>query len=295
MHTFSQILSIMLLILATASAYAEPSSFIALDNGYRWDKISNRVTLGGPTINVKESTQILKRINSYQLGAKGQWMFWNSAFVRADGHYGWVFDAEYDEAEFLGKSKGHTYDVEGSIGYTFSLTECVGIAPVVGWSYDQFNLKGTDIRVPIEGHVHHLSDIKAHQHFSGPFVGFDLLFRFCCDFDLTLGYEFHYANWHGQRLIEGHEYGNPPFGWTTGYSSKRHVHRVLGNVFKIDTSYDFCACWTIGLEFKYKFFNGDHGKYKQTKVPLLEEFTFAKVDDLEWHSFAAMIYIGRIF
>lgn len=275
--------------------YSQGRWFLALDNGYRWDKISNRVTLGGPTISVKGSTQSLRNINSYQLGARGQFNFCECAFIRGDGHYGWVLDGDYSEGGFFGDTRGHTYDVEGALGYYFSLARGIWIAPIVGWSYDAFLLKGVDITTAINGCVFDLDDIKAHQHFSGPFLGFDLFFQPNDCWEFTFGYEFHYAHWHGQRLIQGPEYGNPPFGWTTGFSNKRHLHRVYGQVFNLDAVFQFWGCWRAGLELKYQFYNGDQGKYRQTRSPLNPLFSYATVNGLWWRSFASTVFVGRMF
>lgn len=295
MSAFSKMFCAMLFTLSASSAYAEPESFLALDNGYRWDKISNRVSLGGPTVTVRNTTQTLRKLNSYQLGGRGQWSFCNGGFIRANGHYGWVFGAEYDEGPFDGDVKGHTYDIEASFGKYYCLNSCIGFAPVIGWSYDAFIVKGEDISVAIEGEVFDLSNIKANQRFSGPFIGFDFVFQPNSNYTILFGYEFHYAHWHGDRIIEGEEYGNPPYGTTTGYSNTRHLDGVLGNVFKLDTSYTFCNCITVGLELKLRFFRGDFGRYKQTEVPIIPEFTYRNVDDLAWTSFATTAYIGTTF
>jgi hypothetical protein len=295
MNIFSRMFSMMLLGLYAISAYAESDGFIALDTGYRWDRISNRVTLGGPTTPVKGSTQILKKINSYQFGARGQWCFCDCAFVRGAGHYGWVWDGDYNEGGFLGDAKGYTYDAKAAVGYYFCMTTGVWMAPVVGWSYDALNLRGTDINTAIDGVVYNLDDIKAHQRFNGPFIGFDVVYEPCECYYFTFGYEFHYCHWQGQRLIQGPEYGNPPFGSSTGFSNERHLNHVYGQVFKLDTSYELCNCWTVGLELKYQFFYGDFGKYKQTERPLLSQFSYANVDALWWRSFALTIHVGNAF
>lgn len=269
--------------------------FIAMDNGYRWDRISNRATIGGPTVSVKGSTQILKNINTYQLGARGQWNFYDCAFIRGDGHYGWAWDGKYSEGGFFGDSKGHTCDGEGAIGYYLKMAKGIWVAPVIGWSYNALDLKGDHITTDINGHKYHLSDIKAHQRFNGPYFGFDLAFQPNSCYEFTFAYEFHYARWQGQRAIQGPQFANPPFGFTTSYSNTRHVHRVYGQVFRLGAAYQFCDCWTAGLDLKYQFYTGDHGRYKQTKKPLLPEFTYANVDGLWWRSFAATIVIGRMF
>lgn len=295
MDNFSKFLCLMLTALSAVSSYAEASGYVAIDNGYRWDRISNRVTLGGPTASVKGSTQVIKDINSYQLGGRGMYNFWDCGFIRGEGHYGWTGTGKYSEGGFFGDSKGHTVDGKVAIGYYSFMTDGVWAAPVVGWSYDSLEMKGTNIEIAINGHVFHLSDIKAHQRFEGPFLGFDFLYEIDDCLAFTFGYEFHFSRWHGDRIIQGREYGNPPFGTTTGFSNKRHINRAYGNVFKLDLEYQFCDCWTVGLELKYQFFYGDFGKYKQTRRPILSQYTYANVDGLWWRSFASTITIGRSF
>lgn len=273
----------------------QPQVFLAMDNGYRWDRISNRVTLGGPTASVRASTQLLKRINTYQFGGRGQWNFYDCVFVRGSGHYGWVWDAEYAEGSFTGHAKGHTFDVQAGIGYYYNLTPAIWVAPVIGWSHDALNITGTHIRTAINGKVYRLSDIKAHQQFSGPFVGFDLAIEINPCMFFNFGYEFHCARWRGQRLIQGPEYGNPPFGSSTGFSNVRHLERAYGQVFKLDGTYQFCDCWEVGIGLKYQFYNGDFGRYKQTRRPLLSQFTYANIDGLWWRSFAYTVFFGRPF
>lgn len=295
MKTLSNMLWAVLFGLATSSVYADSQGYVALDNGYRWDRVSQRATVGGPSVGVKGSTLTLKHINSYQLGARGQWNFCDSLFIRGVGHYGWVFDGDYREGGFSGKAKGHTYDIQGAIGYYFCLAPSIWVAPVIGWAYDALNLKGTDIKTAIDGvEFNHLSDIKAHQKFNGPFAGFDLVYQVneCSDF--IFGYEFHYARWNGNRHIQRNSYGDPPFGVTTGYSNHRDMHRVYGQVFKFDTTYQFCDCWFIGLGLKYQFFTGDFGKFKR-KPHLPSLYTYANIDGLWWRSFASTVYVGTVF
>lgn len=284
----------MLFSATAASLCAEPISYIALDNGYEWDRISNRVNIGGPTIFVVGSTQTLKKLNSYQLGGRGQWVWCDAAFVRASGHYGFTWGGEYREGAFKGHAKGHSWDVQGGLGYYFGCCP-FWFAPVVGWAYNEFDFTGKNIHTTIEGVTYNLSNIKATQRFNGPFVGFDMMFFLYCDIQFLFSYEYHVVNWHGDRLIQGPEFGNPIFGWSTGFSNKRHLHYARGNVFKLDTSYRFCDCWLLGLELKYQIYNGDFGHYHQTRRPLIPQFTFANIDGLWWRSFASTIYIGRMF
>lgn len=273
----------------------KPLSYVLLCNGYRWDRIANTASLGGQVVANKGSTQTLKKINSYQLGGIGQCIFCHRAFLRGAAHYGWVWDGLYSEGGLFGRSKGYTFDLQGAVGYYFSVSRTIMITPVAGWSYDALNLKGIKMTTAINGLRYFLDDIRAHQRFSGPFIGFDLLIKMNEWYAFTFGYEYHYARWRGQRLIDGPEYGNPPFGWTTGFSNVRHIDRVYGQVFNMEADYTFCGGWTLGLALKFQYFSGNFGKYKQTKRPLLLEFGYANVDGLWWRSFASTVYVGKAF
>lgn len=296
MISFSRIFCMMLLTLFTASsAYGDIQGYLALDNGYRWDRLSNRAQSGGGTVPAKGSTQLMRKINSYQLGAKGQWLFCDTLFVRANGHYGWVFEGKYSEGGLFGKTTGHTTDVQGAIGKYICIAPGIWVAPVIGWSYDALHFKGKNISTAINGVVYKLNDLQAHQRFNGPFIGIDLNYQINSCYDFTFGYEFHCVHWRGQRLIQGREYGNPPFGITTGFSNVRRMNRVYGNVFKFDATYEWRDCWELGLGLKYQFFMGDDGHYRQTKKRPLSQYTYRKIEGLWWCSFAATLYIGKMF
>jgi len=293
--TFPLIFLLTLCLLTTKTASIEASCYFALDTGYRWDRISNRATLGGLNVGVYGSTQKLKNINSYQLGGKGFWNLIECAYIRGEGHYGWTGKGKYSEGGYFGNTKGYTYDGKGALGWFFYVAPSIWFAPVVGYSTDALNLKATDIHVAINGHRFHKKSIKAHQNFQGPFIGFDAFFVDDC-FDFSLSYEFHFARWRGERLIQGREYGNSPiFGITTSFSNMRHLNHVYGNVFNFDFGYQFCNCWRIGLDLKFQSYYGDSGKYKQTRRPIQPLFTYAKVDGLRWLSFASTLTLGRAF
>lgn len=291
-----------MLSLSVAKVCGEP--YVAVESGYRWDRLSNRATLSGGSVGVRGSTQILKNINSFQLGGRGQWNFFppaacsdffdNCCFIRGIGHYGWVLGGDYREGNFSGRDKGHTWDVKAAVGCYFCVTPYVWLAPVVGWSYDALILRGQHIKTAIQGKVHHLRDIKANQQFRGPFIGFDLAHEIYPCLHYTFGYELHFAEWHGQRSIEGRNYGNPIYGATTGFSNKRSMSSVYGNVFKLDLN-TFYDCWEIGLGLQYQIYVGNQGKFKQTRGRPLSLFTFARVDGLWWRSFGATLLVGRTF
>lgn len=293
--TFPYVFWLIIFALSIKTADVESTCYFALDNGYRWDRISNRVTIGGLNTGVHGSTQKLRDINSYQLGGRGFCNFSPCSFVRAQGHYGWTGGGKYSEGGFFGNTKGHTYDVKGALGYYFYAAPCIWIAPVAGYSLDVLNLKAEDIHVTINCQTFHLSDIRVHQRFKGPFVGFDLAIEINHCLDFYFGYEFHFSRWRGERFLH-REYGNPPlFGTTTAFSNIRHLNHAYGNVFTFDLGYQFCNCWRLGLDLNYQVYYGDFGKYRQTKGQSNALNTYANVDGLWWLSFASTITLGRAF
>lgn len=296
MKAYSRLLLMMLIAILAKVSCAESVGYFALDNGYRWDRISNRVTLGGPRFGPRGSTQKLRDINSYQIGGRGLLSFCGCTFLKGEGHYGWTGQGSYSEGGFFGNTSGHTYDGKGALGYYISMAPSIWIAPVIGYSYDALNLKGKDIHTDINSCRFHLSDINAHQRFHGPFIGFDALFEICGCYDFVFGYEFHFAKWHGQRLIDGREYDDSTlFGLTTAFSNKRTINNVYGQVLTFDLGYELCDCWRLGLNLKYQFYEGESGKYKQTKRPILPLITYAKIDGLRWLSFASTVTLGTTF
>ena len=293
MKIFSKLICLMVFALSAKASCTEFSSYLDFDTGYRWDRISNRATLGGQTV-LRSSTQEMKKINSYQIGGK-LWLFCNCAFIKGEGHYGWVGEGDYSEGGFFGDIKGNTYDGKIALGNYYHLAKAVWASPTVGYSWDGLNIKAEDIHTQINGVNYNLNDIKVDQRFRGPFIGFDIIYQ-AYNFDFAFNYELHFANWHGDRIIQGRQYGNSPlFGLTTAFSNKRHVKTVYGQVFNMNLGYTFCNCWRVGLDLKYQFYYGDSGKYRQTKRPILPLVFYAKVDGLRWLSFAATVTLGRNF
>jgi hypothetical protein len=278
----------------------EQHNYLRLDNGYRWDKVSNRVFLASDTIGVRAATQIMSAINSYQLGASGKWAFLGPLYVKGSAHYGWVFSGNYNEIAFEGGARGHTWDATGGLGFLFQMGNCWGVAPTAGWGYDELYLIGTAVttnQILTAGRRTGIGSINCKSTFQGPWVGADILFQPACCFELTLSYELHRDEWRGQQIPDRGNLG-PIFGTTTGFANKRVHHQVWGNVFAIDTAYSFCNCWEIGLFLKYQIYKGQNsGHYSRTITPPILDPSFRRrlITDVEWDSFAGELHLGYVF
>lgn len=292
---FAMVLSLFLLT-HTQKAYSEIEdiNYLDLDTGYRWDKISNRVVLSGIGFGARVSTQMANKLGSYQLGLKGQYSYCQM-LVKGSFHYGWIKGGRYDEGGFGGKAGGHTMDALGGFGYLFCISDCWGVAPLVGWSYDEIDVKGQSVKTPLDGVLLDIGDIKYKSRFQGPWLGADVFFEPTACSRISLGYEFHIAHWNGTRTLEQGELGTE-FGTTTGFSNIRKLNPVLGNVFSLDGAYTFCGCWDFGIGLKYQIWKSvGSGRYKRTIIPTDPAITSQIVEDVEWNSFSLMFQIGYMF
>ncbi len=292
-----------------ADALLVQNNYLEIDTGYRWDKIHSRAELWGADFGGSASTLFNQRINSYQLGAKTLWRFCTHPYVRASGHYAWILAGDFREKADKGNLSGHTWDVNGGLGWLIPLHPCWGFAPVVGWSYDSLNITATsvlaanlgvagtgrDIMPTDPGIFVTITNINCLSTFQGPWVGVDFLFRPTCCFDLKLGYELHGASWHGKHIFVNGEPG-ADFGTSAGFSNLRRACPVWGNLFQIEGIYYFCNCWQGGFNFKYQIWHSENtGKYKRTTTPVNPLITHQLIADLEWDSFSLTLQLGRTF
>lgn len=273
----------------------EYNGFLYLDGGYRWDKISNRVDLLGANFGNRTSSQTAKKLNSFQLGVKGQ-LTLNQFLFKGSYYHGWMaHSGRYEEGFFNGRANGHTDDALGGFGYYFCLNQCTWIAPLAGWSYDELNVTGKSVKVALNGAKIPVGDIKYKSRFEGPWFGADIVFQPSPCYWATLGYELHHARWHGTRILENGELGLG-FGTTTGFSNKRDHKNIWGHVFQVDGTYVFRECWNLGVNLKYQIWKGaGNGHYKRTVVPVDPAITTEKVVDVEWESFSVMVHAGYAF
>jgi hypothetical protein len=273
-----------------------PRFIITLDTGYRWDRLYNRINLFGENFGGTAASQT-QSINSYQLGGKGLWQMFSTAYIRGQGHYGWVFSGNYIEAKTQGDLEGNTWDATAGLGFGFYLHPFWKIAPIIGWSYDKLNLTATHVTAAdfIAGDIVPIGDIDLTSTFQGPWIGVDLFFQASDCFDLNCGYELHRARWKEQRLLTGEDL-NTNFGVTTGFSNERTQEPVWGHIFQLDGICYFCDCWNIGLGLKYQVWQGQNmGKHERLFTPVDPDITNQVVADTQWDSFSATFRLGLGF
>lgn len=289
--------SFLLSCLPKGIADIHEKNYLAVETGYRWDKVSNRVVVLGQSVGPRASTQVAKALNSYQLGIRGQGNFYDNWYGKGMAHYGWIFSGKYrEEGAFFGSADGHTIDATGGTGYLFTTCQNWGFAPLIGWSYDEIDTWGKQVTPQILHFIRSVGDIHYKSRFQGPWIGVDFLFQPTPAWDINLSYELHGAHWHATRILARGELGNPPFGTTSGFSNVRNHHSVWGNVFELGGMYTSSSCINFGASLRYQYWQSiGTGHYKRTKTPLDPAFTQRLCTDVEWYSFAAMVRLGYSF
>lgn len=273
---------------------------LELDNGYRWDRIDESVeVVDFEFIQPYASAQHqYKDLNSYQLGGRFIWEKCNWR-VKAQGHYGWIFDGHFLQDGFLrGKiHEGNTADGSGAIGYAFPVCECFRFCPLAGYGYDSQDLKIKHFRLfDTSSSSTDICRGRFEASWQGPWIGFDILYdtsfifwNRCHYMTFNSGYEFHY----GQARTKFHE---RLFDGEYSYHSK--INNMMGQVFHFDTHYYLPCNWMIGLILEYTYWTNAHKHHDSFSSETDTGFTATQEQDtfkLRWQSISTIITVGKLF
>lgn len=182
-------------------------------------------------------------------------------------------------------ARGHVYDVTFALGYQFRMCDdAFSISPVVGYSFNgqhlNFNhhrhsssgssssstiLTGSDSSSSSDfsGYSDYYSSYSSgsdrnHTHYRtrwyGPLLGVDFDYQLCCEWDLFLTYEFHWADYHARA---GRHFDSQ---FLRGLSHSSH--RAYGNVLNFGANWEWCDCWTLGITGEFQWWYANHGKSK---------------------------------
>jgi hypothetical protein len=325
MRKFFVTLMTSLLSCSTAFAFFPEAaeSSIEIGVGYRSDSLSWETsvdtidfTLGVPanfTSNVK-----WKKLDIWQIEAKGKFVTCDDIYLRGYVDYGWVTHghvnatvdeeillAGFEEVEIFDFSadsnKGHVFDISGGIGYQFRMCDdTFSIAPIVGYSYHSQHLDITgdedDFTSPVTGFTATSSDVLStyKARWRGPWLGLDLEYRVCCDWTLYAGYEYHWARYYARG-----EWGlrsDLPNGFS------HHAKRAHGQIFTVGTRWDFCGGWSASVNGTFQWWRAKRG----TDRAVLTEFVVGGNDEFEvvekiplehvqWCSAGVSIDVGYLF
>lgn len=275
-------------------------TFVHLDmtNGYRQDRISTLVEAFDPP-GTQIASDSLKATNLpfYQIGVDGK-LSLCGLFIRIDADWAWANHGDYKEVvstpEGLSSTtKGHVHDAKArdfgvGVGYLYPFNEDFSLGPVGGWQYHLQKFKVRDPRTdgipdPI------LNGLKYTDCWHGPWLGFDLAYRFC-KYSFHTGYEYDWAEWHATWRLKGPDVPGVAF------SDHRKSNQAHGQVIYLDAKWHFYDCWSLGCGLKYQMWKATHGKVNPLRDNAPVSSTEVdKVNRAKWTSFTATLDLGVVW
>lgn len=222
------------------------------------------------------------------------------------------------------KTRGHVYDADIAVGYQFKLCDdSFSLTPLIGYSWKGQHLRDSHLRFdscygefdsPPEARSHSCDycssysysdscgcdyssygclNSRYHTRWNGPFVGFDLNYRFMCNWAFFLDYEYHWAQYHAKA------------NWNLRRDLPDGFHhrskRAYGNVLDFGVKWDFCDCWYVALKGGFQWFEAKHGHDRA----LIAEgsigdintkcFVSQPLKHVKWHSESISLDFGMAF
>lgn len=235
----------------------------------------------------------------------------------------------FDFARSKANTKGNVYDGKIAIGYQFKwCDDSLSIAPLVGYAWQGQHLRMHNLRQEglLETGVaseslrsfssssdYSSSDYssydyssssssssgsgfksKYHARWNGPFIGFDLDYRFCCDWTFFVDYEYHWVEYHGKARWNLRE------DLVSGKFTQ-HARNGSGNVFDFGVKWDFCECWTLGLRGEFQWFYAskghDRAKVNNESIGDIGVDTIVKtpLKNVTWDTGMIVLDLGWVF
>ncbi len=233
-------------------------------------------------------------------------------------------ESQFEFSRTHAKTKGHVYDADVAVGYQFKLCDdSFSITPLVGYSWKGQHLKDRHLRFasgfPLvfdgsESTRQSYSDSyysdyysysdssyssggrlnsRYHTRWNGPFIGFDLNYRFWCDWSLFLDYEYHFATYHAKARWNLRE--DLPEGF------HQRAKRAYGHVVDFGVRWDVCDCWTVALKGGFQYFKASHGHDRALIADVSEGdidtrcYVTIPLRDVKWCSGSVSVDVGMAF
>jgi hypothetical protein len=247
-------------------------------------------------------------LESYQVKVHGNMVLPNILTLRGSANYGWIFDGENQDSDYLGDNRtlefsrsnnnsddGHVWDASVAIGYPFRFGHnFLGtITPLVGYSHHEQYLKITDgtQTIPPLGPFSGL-DSSYETEWKGPWIGFDIRFHakkletFAHRIEPYFIYEYHWADYTAEadwNLRD--DFANP----------KSFEHDADGTGFVIGAGVNIFLqrCFAMNFSFDYQDWSTDEG----TDRVFFVDGTTAKtqLNEVNWSSYALSLGLSLRF
>jgi len=284
-----------------------------------------------------------KDLNIWVIEGRGKYITCDNIYLRGAVDYGWItsgkikhslevdgecesFDNYFSNGD-KHRVKGNVWDAKLALGYQFKwCDEALSLSPVVGYSWhgtelrngkhDDYNYgsssysdscsysSSSDSSSEYSSYSSSCDKHKIHQRWVGPFIGIDLDYRVCCDWNLFLSYEYHWADYHAKErhseLFFDHLFnGNCCFEDST---IRIHGKNGSGNVLNMGVQWDLCDCWTVGLRGEFQWWEvsdaREHRKLCEqslTSHAELEAVLKTRIKEVTWNSGSLVLDFGMVF
>lgn len=320
------------LLMTLCSSYSVASNdtvfqFLA---GYRHDTLSWDVQVPRCDPIFKTSSHY-EDIQIFQIGVKGRANLGCNFYTRGTFNLGWVLDGNHkDKTRFYNPNLDNecfdpvhydesvswsdrnvvdgrfVLDLDLAFGYPFYFCNCQAyIAPVIGYAFNEQYLTDDENSGFFVGE----ENGNGHEFFGqrdcctskfiskwyGPFIGLDFNYDSCCCWNFYAALEYH---WVGQKTKR---HGATSFGCFDDW--QHHYNNARGVVANFGVDYEWCNCWSLGLDFTYRDFVAH--RHKRFCADDFFEFFENDFDECcfdesfksstKWRSYAISLFVDRHF
>ena len=292
----------------TATRWPFEIEFIAT-GGYRVDDLDWNIAgdISGNNPNIL-SELTWDDIEIYQLKLEGRLIWPNIIAFRGALTYGWIFDGENQDSDYLGDNRtlefsqsnnktedDDVWDVSIAVGYPvrFGKTLTATVTPLAGYSHHEQELNLTDgyQSIPALGSFTGL-DSYYDTEWKGPWIGIDLdvkgaeIKSFARRFEIYFSYEYHWADFDAEGNWNLREDLAHP---------KSFKHDTDGDGYVIRTGFNFTLNqhWALNFNYDYQDWTMDDGTSKVFLADGTNDKT--RLNEVNWTSHAFMAGLSLRF
>lgn len=313
-------ITLLMTLLVGCGSYANANmGQINFEAGYRRDTIDWRHRLPSNDPFVSSSVKF-EDLDIFQIGVNGRSTIGNNFYVRGSAYWGWILDGDFkssfrtfndpegyvcgdnlrcgwSDSQRTTVDDKYVFGVSGAIGYPFFFCDCTMlIAPVIGYSFDEQNIRADDRGFDFNNEYCGLGQKDGGccrntfiSRWYGPYVGVDFDWRpWNSCFNLWGELEYHWGSFRGKRSHHN--------GFTLDDQNRRS-NNARAWVFAAGLDYDLCNCWTVGLSVKFQNWNANrHHRFCDREIDCyLDGCDDRARTNNKWRSYAVNITLGRDF
>ncbi len=236
---------------------------LGVDAGFRYDDLSADISIYNSSGTVILMDQLaIGNVHILELGLDGRVALERNWFLQGKADLGTVVNGTYFETVVDFSSvhtkaqvkDGYSKDFSVSLGYFFDFTNKLRIGPLGGWSYNFLHLEINKARE--RGMPNPLLDgLSYNNRWRGPWTGFVGEYSMG-HMLLTAGYEYHWAGWKAEWILNGPDQAGGPF------SEERTCKNAFGQVVFGKIFFSLNNGWDFNASINYQRWKAKNGEAK---------------------------------